>query len=204
MQSGQRKSTFWWYAVLAATSFDADQTGGGCTARHAARKEILGIYEKSIGERKTPRMKISFLYFELPEEEKQIRQIVEQIKFLIPPWIRLLVLSRYCSESNEDAAASVNNDYPYRSAEIRIYDRFFHTPLEVRRRYIIHEFLHMRHAEVADWTMINLLGLAKEKAPDAHTYLEKEYRERAEGYTQDMAYILDELVAKDNLTGILR
>lgn len=139
-------------------------------------------------------MKINFLYFELPEEEEQIRQLIEQVKFLAPSWIMDLSISRYISDEDNNAAAAVTNNHTYREAEILIYDKFFHTSVESRRRNLIHEFLHIRHSVVADWTRGSLLALVQEKAPDAHPYMDKEYTQRIEGYTQDMAYVIDELL----------
>lgn len=139
-------------------------------------------------------VEIRYRFFEIKREEDRIRELVESMLFLIPRWVHCLSFDRYGNSDGDGSAASVNNEREYRFAVVSINDKFFTAGDDRHALMLIHELIHLQHAQVYEWMRDRVLAPMENTNEDLHFHCKAEFMERVEGFTQDMAYAIHELM----------
>ena len=138
-------------------------------------------------------MEISYRYFNNPDQEEYAREQIDSVKHLFPIWLRLVYIEAL-GHPGDDAVLSVNMKEEYRSGSISLYPAFFDQSEEDRHRMLLHEIVHLYHVNVSEWVKKVLISPLKESNSDLHDARSEEFREREERFTQDMAFLLKEII----------
>lgn len=144
--------------------------------------------------------KIEYRFFTRDDEERQIKEVIGGLTWLFPHWLQHICIDRYESSGKKDdeSTASVKSKVEYRSATLYIYDRWATASDESRVRSLIHELIHVRHAEVLNFVNSELLILAENESEKLHGALSREFKRCVEGFTEDFAYIIYDLIDRNS------
>lgn len=142
---------------------------------------------------------IKFDYFDSPDQEKIVRDLLMPLSRLFPGWLlHFSVLG--CATNSEDGECpcDIQVVYEYRRAFLRIYPEFFRHSEEEARFVLIHELVHIldggRRGLVKD-----MLGFLRENhGPVAEIFCEQ-YEKHNEAATEDTAALLLKIL--DSSTG---
>ena len=77
---------------------------------------------------------------------------------------------------------------------LNVYYAFFDCPVEVQREKIIHEIVHTNHAALIMFVRDRLINPIRDRNPELHEYLDPEFTEKVESFTQSMAFAIERMI----------
>lgn len=141
---------------------------------------------------------ITYAYFDNADQERILRDIVEPLRFLLPEWLRTLAFSKV--DTDEKYALKCNVRREYRMAGISVKGAFFGQPKNTLRLMVIHEFVHLHHAYVNDFVRVRVHDYVQSQNEALNTAMQSEFTDHLEGFVQDFAYVIDDLVSRNEDT----
>lgn len=122
-----------------------------------------------------------------------VRAVLAETLYLLPPWLRSLRV-QFESSDPMNANASVSVQHEYRRATITIYGGWLDGDDHRRRADILHEFMHIWTAPLADGAR----GVIQELFPDdggpVRKLAEKLLVDSVETITEDLAHLCDQVI----------
>ena len=123
---------------------------------------------------------------------------METLRPLIPKETRVVYVNlfeRHGEDSNAFCSVNVGSlEYLY--FEISIYFPWFDRPKGKQLISLIHELIHALHGSVLMFDRDNLIDYVKARNPELGDYLSRQHTCLVEGFTQRMAYAIDEMIVK--------
>jgi hypothetical protein len=139
---------------------------------------------------------VTYSYFDNADQERILREIVEPLRFLLPEWLRSLTFEKVDVDEKYALKCTVRREY--RMAEIFVRGAFFGQPTHTLRLMVIHEIIHLHHAYVNDFVRCRVQDYVKPHNDDLNTAMQAEYTDHLEGFVQDFAYIIDDLISRSD------
>lgn len=134
-------------------------------------------------------LEIEFRYFENPDNERLVREIIERYRGLLPSFIRRLCVDSVCGDSSSDVS-STRVMHEYGLATIEVHDPFWDSSPKMQLEYMCHEMVHVAHSRILNFVRGRVLAPLKESNPELYTYCDEEFRERIEEFTQHFTDLL--------------
>lgn len=113
---------------------------------------------------------------------------------LFPSWVREVWVSLRSLDNGDILTCDTN--VPYRSYNISVSPDYFVYSEEQRRSHLTHEIIHAILAPVVEWASDKFIEPMKESDERLYAIIEQEWRDRFEGVTQELTYILERVAAK--------
>lgn len=132
--------------------------------------------------------------FDNPEQEATILGELAELRDVFPSWVREVWAS--LGVDDRDAVLSVACDIPYRRVGISVSSGYFSFDEGQRKTFLTHEVIHAILAPVVDWGSDRFVEPLKESDEKVYEIIEQEWRDRFEGVTQELTYIIERLMAK--------
>lgn len=133
--------------------------------------------------------------FDNPEQEATILRELGALSDLFPSWVREVWVT-VSSDEDREVVARVASDVPYRRVAINVTPSYFCFDEAQRKTLLTHEVIHAILAAIVDWVDDRLIEPIKESDEKVYAIMEKEWRDRIEGVTQEWTYILERMMAR--------
>jgi len=134
-------------------------------------------------------LEINYRFFTNESAKIQIQELVEKHKWILPDWLYRLNIDAYQS-AGDGADALTKSSHEYRVSNIAIADSFFSESKQCQDRAIIHEFIHVRSAEILDFITGSLIEPVKDRNPELFQFLNERSRVVVESFTEDFAHMV--------------
>lgn len=135
---------------------------------------------------------VEFEYFKNAGELNTIKGAVDQLQAFIPPVFREIVFSLAQGDGGTTMEAHITGDYRY--AKIYTYPAWFRAATREQLETLLHEFIHLHHEPVLNWTKHRVIAPVKPRNEELHEYLDKEFESRCERFTEDLMLALSKIL----------
>ena len=124
-----------------------------------------------------------------PEEVKgAVEPVLAPLLWLCPLWCQQLSM-HYRSTDAEGNTMTCSTHFDYRYACLTVYPGFMDGSLEKRHEDVVHELLHTFISPLVDYARATFTTLMPD-APQFHSTVMEQLRERLEGAVCDLAFLL--------------
>jgi len=137
-------------------------------------------------------LEIRYRYFNNADSEARVRELLEPLRFLIPAWVRLLMVDKYGERGGY--VMEIEPNKAYRHASLTVYDRYFAMERREMRRMMIHEIIHLHHDPINLQVASAIIPFVEKQNPDLAEEFLKEYNGRKEGFVEDFSYVIEALL----------
>ncbi|MDI9380268.1 MAG: hypothetical protein QM845_05215 [Verrucomicrobiota bacterium] len=138
-------------------------------------------------------MNVRYLYFENPDREREVCDIVTPLLALFPTWCEtLIVQSKYASDTTQ--VAEVFLSPRYRSATIVVSTNFYEHDRDQQHREMLHEIAHTWLAPVTDWVTKRFLS----GDDDLSAERMEEFTERVESTVESLSLAMSVAIRGDS------
>jgi hypothetical protein len=128
-----------------------------------------------------------------PEAFAAISEVILPLEFLLPGWCQKCFVQ--WDSSVDDATIIASTDYAYRRICLTFTPAWLDNTADSRREQCIHDLLHACTAIMADWMRDEIKrAFTESDAPIMRGILLDELATRHESMTQDLAFIIDNLL----------
>ena len=126
-----------------------------------------------------------------------IQKLHDKYSMWYPKWVQTITYEyRHLKTDNEDTVAENYTSYPYRRIHINIFSTFLVTKDKYREEIFIHELFHS-FSGVFTIPAYDIIEKLIEDEKFKHIII-SELMERVEGFTQDLAYSLNNFINNNN------
>lgn len=132
--------------------------------------------------------------FDNPEQEATILGELAELRDVFPSWVREVWVAM--NRLSDDDILTCRTSVPYRTCYIAVSPDYFSFTEEQRKNHLTHEVIHTILAPVVDWGSDRFVEPLKESDEKVYEIIEQEWRDRFEGVTQELTYIIERLMAK--------
>jgi len=133
-------------------------------------------------------MKVEFRNHVPKEFQLAIEPIIERWKWLLPPWLHLLVVT---ASSDQEPSLSITVDYEYRWAYLYIHPGWIGGSDEMRERNLVHELMHIHLARIHNM-IDDLANRTMEEGSAFRQWAENEWDKCFEATVTDLQHVIME------------
>ena len=135
---------------------------------------------------------IKYYQFENEEHLKRAKELIDPLLQYFPTWV--LEIDIYAQPLEHTDHLNVNLAPRYRRLYFNFGPIFWTSDHGDQKADVVHEFFHAILGELVDWVRRSLIDPIKEKDEALFNMLEREYTDRSERVTQELACLLGRLI----------